>query len=126
MIATLVNCVLVLLGSAVGLLFRNRISARFSQAVTSALGLCVLGIGVTSAVATENTLCVIVCMVAGTLLGVALRIEERLDGLGERLRRTAARAASPKASSPPPCCSAWAPWRWWAPWRRASIKTTPS
>lgn len=88
MIATLVNCVLVLLGSAVGLLFRNRISARFSQAVTSALGLCVLGIGVTSAVATENTLCVIVCMVAGTLLGVALRIEERLDGLGERLRRT--------------------------------------
>ena len=78
---------LVLLGSALGLLFKNRISARFAKAITSALGLCVLGIGVSSMIGTQNTLCVILCMVAGTLLGELLNIEKRMDGLGELLRR---------------------------------------
>lgn len=57
---------------------------RFSSIVTHALGLCVLGIGVSSAVGTQNALCVIVCMVVGTILGEALRIEDRLDSVGAR------------------------------------------
>ena len=86
MIATVVNAVLVLVGSLLGLLFRNRISTRFSTVVTHALGLCVMGIGISSIVGSENTLCAIVCMVVGTLAGEALRIEDRLDGAGELLR----------------------------------------
>ena len=87
MIATIVNVVLVLLGSILGLVFKNRISSRFSATLTSALGLCVMGIGVTSMIGTNDTFCVIVCMVAGTLLGEALRIEDRLEGIGDVLRR---------------------------------------
>lgn len=87
MIATIVNVVLVLLGSILGLVFKNRISSRFSATLTSALGLCVMGIGVTSMIGTNDTLCVIVCMVAGTLLGEALRIEDRLEWIGDVLRR---------------------------------------
>ena len=87
MIATIVNVVLVLLGSILGLVFKNRIRPRFSATLTSALGLCVMGIGVTSMIGTNDTLCVIVCMVAGTLLGEALRIEDRLEGIGDVLRR---------------------------------------
>ena len=87
MIATIVNVVLVLLGSILGLVFKNRISPRFSATLTTALGLCVLGIGATSMIATNDTLCVIVCMVVGTLLGEALRIEDRLEGIGDVLRR---------------------------------------
>ena len=87
MIATIVNVVLVLLGSILGLVFKNRISSRFSATLTSALGLCVMGIGVTSMISTNDTLCVIVCMVAGTLLGEALRIKDRLEGIGDVLRR---------------------------------------
>ncbi len=86
MIATIINCVLVLIGSAVGILFRNRISRRLTATVTSALGLCVLGIGIASAIRTQNALCLIVCMVAGTLLGEAVDLEGRLDGAGEFLR----------------------------------------
>ncbi len=86
MIATIINCALVLAGSFVGILFKSRISQRFTTAITHALGLCVLGIGISSAVKTENTLCVIICLVAGTLLGEALDIEGRLDGAGEFLR----------------------------------------
>ena len=87
MIATIINVVLVLLGSLLGLLFRNWISTRFAQTLTCALGLCVLGIGIVSAIGTENTLCVIVCMVLGTILGEALRIEDRLDSVGGALQR---------------------------------------
>ena len=86
MLATFINAALILAGSAIGLLFRNRISQRFATVVTHALGLCVMGIGITSLVGTEKTLCVSICMVAGTLLGEALRIEERLDGAGVLLR----------------------------------------
>ena len=87
MLATVINAVLVLIGSILGVLFKNRIGARFNTILTHALGLCLLGIGVTSAIATENTLCVIVCMVLGTILGEAIRIEDRLDAAGELLRR---------------------------------------
>ena len=75
MIATVINVVLILVGSTLGLVFKNRISRRFTAALTAALGLCVLGIGITSAISTQDSLCVIVCMVLGTLLGEALRIE---------------------------------------------------
>ena len=87
MIATVINVALILLGSILGLIFRDRISPRFSATLTSALGLCVLGIGISSMIGTNDTLCVIVCMVVGTLLGEALRIEDRLEGIGDVLRR---------------------------------------
>ncbi len=93
MIATIINVILVLAGSLLGLFLRGRLSARFSSAVTAVLGLCVLGIGISGAIATKNTLCVILCMVAGTLLGEGLNIEKRMDGLGEVLRRRLVRGA---------------------------------
>ena len=87
MIATVINVVLILLGSILGLLFKNRISARFASGITFALGLCVLGIGTTSMIGTADTLCVIVCMVIGTLLGELINIEKRMDSVGDVLRR---------------------------------------
>jgi uncharacterized membrane protein YqgA involved in biofilm formation len=88
MVATLINAGLILLGSVLGLLFKNRISTRFSVVITQGLSLCVLAIGISNALKTDDTLCVIICMVVGTLIGEALRIEDRLDSAGELLRRT--------------------------------------
>lgn len=87
MLATGINAALILVGSLLGLLFRNHISERFSTILNHALGLCVLGIGASSMIGTQDTLCVIVCMVLGALLGETLRIEEHMDGVGEVLRR---------------------------------------
>jgi hypothetical protein len=88
MVATLINAGLILLGSILGLLFKNRISTRFSVVITQGLSLCVLGIGISNVLKTDDTLCVIICMVVGTLIGEALKIEDRLDSAGELLRRT--------------------------------------
>ena len=87
MIATFINAGLILLGSVLGLLFKRFISDRFTSVVTHALALCVMSIGISMAVKTADTLCVIICMVLGTLLGELLNIEKRLDGAGEFLRR---------------------------------------
>lgn len=87
MLATLINAALVLAGSAAGLLFRGLISRRLMSILTHALGLCVLGIGVSSLLSTRDTLCLIVCMVMGAVLGNAVDIERRLEGAGERIRR---------------------------------------
>lgn len=87
MLGTIINVVLVLAGSALGLIFKNRISTRFASGLNYALGLCVLGVGISNMIKTGDTLCVIVCMVIGTLAGEALNIEKRMDGIGEVLRR---------------------------------------
>lgn len=87
MIATFINAGLVLLGSVIGLLFKNKISNRFSSVITQALALCVLGIGISNVLKSSDTLCVIICLVLGTLIGEALKIEDRLDAAGELLRR---------------------------------------
>ena len=94
MIATLINVSLILLGSLLGLLFKNRISPRFASGITFALGLCTLGIGITGMISTADTLCVIVCMVAGTLLGELIDIEKRMDAVGGLLRRKLIRGES--------------------------------
>ncbi len=84
--ATFINMALILLGGGLGLLFKNLISQRLMSILTHALGLCVLCIGISSALGTENMLCVIVCMVAGTVIGSAVDIERRLEGAGDFLR----------------------------------------
>lgn len=84
--ATFLNMLFILLGSGLGLLFQNLISSRLLSILTHALGLCVLSIGVSGAIGTENMLCVIVCMVVGTVAGNAIDIERRLEGAGDFLR----------------------------------------
>ena len=86
MLATVINVILVLIGSAVGLLFKNIISDKLMSILTRALGLCVLGIGISSMTGTRDTLCVIVCMVIGTVIGHAADIERRLEGAGDLLK----------------------------------------
>ena len=86
MIAVLVNTATVLLGSAIGLLFRNRIREKFTKAVVSALALVTVLIGLDSALDTANILCVIVCMVIGTTVGEWIRIDERIEGAGGFLK----------------------------------------
>ena len=84
--ATVINVALILVGSVIGLVFRGKISERLTRAITCALGLCVLLIGVDAALETRNTLCVIVCMVVGTLLGEWIDIEGKMDKVGNALK----------------------------------------
>ena len=86
MLATFINAGLVLLGSILGLIFKNAISEKLCAALITVLGLCVTTIGITSAIGTQNTLCVILCMAIGTLIGEKINIEQKMDRIGDTLK----------------------------------------
>ena len=86
MLAVLVNTVAVLAGSLIGILFRNRLKESLRNSVMKALGLCTVLIGVMSAIATKELLCVIVCMVLGTLTGELLRIDDGIEHAGDAIK----------------------------------------
>ena len=86
MLATIINAVLVVFGTAIGILFKNKISERFTQVLMSALALVVAMMGIQSAITTENTLGMIICVIIGTLIGEGINIEKRLDRGGEKLK----------------------------------------
>ena len=86
MIAVLVNTSTVLLGSAIGLIFRNKINEKFTKAVISALALVTILIGLSSALDTANILCVIICMAIGTIVGELIRIDDGIEGAGDFIK----------------------------------------
>lgn len=87
MLAVFINCAFILAGSFLGILLRGRLPARFMDVVMQAMGLVVLSIGMASAIGTDNTLCVVVSLAIGTVIGEAIDIERRLDACGEMLKR---------------------------------------
>ena len=86
MLAVLVNVATVLLGSAVGLLFRNKINEKFTKAVISSLALVTVLIGLSSALDSADILCVIICMALGTVIGELLRIDDGIEGAGDFIK----------------------------------------
>ena len=87
MVAVLVNVATVLLGSTVGLLFRNKINEKFTKAVISALALVTILIGLSSALETADILCVIICMALGTIIGELVRIDDGIEGAGDFIKK---------------------------------------
>lgn len=86
MIACIVNAAVVILGGLLGLLLGGRLREAHTQTIVKGLGICTVVIGITSAIATSNILIVILCLVLGTIVGEALKIEHRLDSLGDWLK----------------------------------------
>ena len=86
MLAVFVNMATVLLGSAFGILFRNKIKQSYINTIISALALVTVLIGITSAVETSDILCVIICMALGTVIGEVLRIDDRIEGAGDFIK----------------------------------------
>ncbi|MBR4131690.1 MAG: DUF554 domain-containing protein [Oscillospiraceae bacterium] len=87
MIGVFVNVATVLLGSAVGLLFRKGIPERVSSALMTAIGLCTLYIGIDGALEGSNTIVLILSMVIGTLIGTLLDIDDKINRVGKFIER---------------------------------------
>ena len=82
MIGVWLNALAVIAGGFIGSRLKGGIPERYKTSINMALALCVLLIGISGAIQTQNVMLVIVSMVIGTALGEAARIEDRLDGLG--------------------------------------------
>ena len=82
MLGVLANSGAVLIGGIIGMLFGNRISSKYTDALMIALGLATMGMGVASAVGTSDVLCIIICCALGTVLGELMRIDDGINALG--------------------------------------------
>ena len=99
MLGVLVNTAAVLIGSSVGLLLNKGIPKRFSGAIMTGIGLCTLYIGISGALKGENPIILVVSIVIGALAGTALKLDERLNSLGERLEKRFAHAKEGEGKS---------------------------
>ena len=91
MIAAVVNAIVVILGGLLGLALGGKLQERHTRTIMAALGISTMVIGITGAIETSNILIVIVSLVLGTILGELLKIEHRLDSLGDWLKSKVAK-----------------------------------
>lgn len=84
---TLVNVAAIAVGSLVGLLLKKGLPARISGALSVAVGLCVLYIGIDGCLAGENMLIAVLSMVIGAVFGECLDLDGKLNRLGEAVQK---------------------------------------
>lgn len=84
---TFVNTLAIVAGSLVGLVLRGGLPEAYRLTVIQAIGLAVVLIGLRGALGCDDLLLVIFSLAIGAALGTALKIEARLQSLGQRIER---------------------------------------
>ena len=99
MLGTIVNTLAIVVGSLLGLFLKKGIPKRYNETLIKALGLAVILIGILNALEAKNILLLIFSLVIGSILGEFLRIEERLERLGDSIENKVGGLFSSKDSS---------------------------
>lgn len=86
MIAAVVNAVAIILGGAIGSLFGNKINEKYTNGIMTCMAMIVAIIGIQGAVGTSDILIVVICCVVGTIIGVALKLDDRINASGELIK----------------------------------------
>lgn len=87
MTGTIINITAILLGGTLGLFFGSRLPEKMRQTVIAGLGLFVAAIGIQMFLKSENSIAVVISLLAGSLVGEWLRIEDGLKNLGAFFER---------------------------------------
>ena len=100
MVGVIVNAIAAFVGGSLGLIFRNHISKKISDAAIKCVALCVLYIGISGSISSGNNLSsclvndrgqgailLVLSMVLGTVIGTALDLDAKLDKLGQAVSK---------------------------------------
>lgn len=98
MTGVFVNVATVIIGSAIGLIFKKGISQKFSDAVMKGIGLCTILIGIQGMLKGENVLVSIISMVLGAVVGTGIDIDRRLNSVGDYLSKKLKKDGEDKVS----------------------------
>jgi uncharacterized protein len=91
MLATLINALAIVAGSLLGLLLKKGLSKRFETAIFTAAGMATLVIGMQMALKTSHILAFALALILGGLAGTAIKVDDAIFRLGERLKNRFAR-----------------------------------
>ena len=94
-LGTLINTATVLVGGTVGIAMGNKIPDRVRTIVVQVIGMLTIGLGLSDLLKTHNMVFPLLGMVFGAVIGEVLRIEDRLEGLGEIIRKRFAKRQDP-------------------------------
>ncbi len=84
---TIINVVLICIGSLIGLLLGNKFSEQLRHSVMMVLGLFTIAYSLRLFLQTGNALVVLISLLIGLFIGEWLRLEDRLGNLGEWLEK---------------------------------------
>ena len=95
---TIVNVILIIAGSLVGLFLKKAIPEKLKESLVQALALCTFAIGIMGVItaacsvdgkllSSNYTILMVICMALGTLIGELIDIEKRLDSLGNKMQK---------------------------------------
>lgn len=98
MLGTIVNALAIITGSLLGLLLNKGIPENYKNIVMSGVGLSVVLIGLKSALTSDSLMVVIFSVVIGAVIGEFLKIEEKLERLGNYLEQKVASKSSEQSS----------------------------
>ena len=87
MVAVLVNVLAILIGGAIGLVFKKGFNEKILKIILQGIGLAVIIIGISSAIKTESLLLLVISLVLGGIIGGLLKIEDNLDKLGSSIEK---------------------------------------
>ena len=79
MLGVIINCITVIIGSIVGMAFKNLISKKVTDGIMVGIGLCTVYIGVDGALSGENTLVLILSMAIGAAIGYIIDIDSAIN-----------------------------------------------
>ncbi len=94
MLGTFVNCLAILAGSILGLLFKNGIPEKYNNTIMQTVSLCVILVGLKTALGCDDLIVVIVSMALGAIIGEMIGIENLLERLGKVLEDRFAKEGS--------------------------------
>ncbi|MGM0378873.1 MAG: DUF554 domain-containing protein [Bacillota bacterium] len=87
MFGNLVNTGVIIIGSIIGIFFNGQIPEKYSQSIMKAIALGILLIGILNALEVQNMILVLISMTIGTILGELIQIENKLEGLGDNIKK---------------------------------------
>ena len=94
-LGTLINTATVVIGGTVGIAMGDRIPERVRIIVVQVIGMVTIGLGLSDLLNTHNIVFPLLGMVSGAVVGEILRIEDRLQGIGEFIRKRFAKSQEP-------------------------------
>ena len=87
MLGVIVNVIVIILGSGIGMVLKKGIPERISETMMKGLGLCTLYIGWSGALKGSNTLVLIISMAIGIIIGEGIDLDAKLYGFAEKLEK---------------------------------------
>lgn len=85
MLATFVNCITVILGTFLGILFSRKVTEELSRVISSGAGIVTLVIGLQMALETNEIIFMVLAMILGGIIGTWIDIDGKILKIGEKL-----------------------------------------